>query len=124
MIPTLETTCCIVGGGPAGMMLGVLLARAGVETVVLEKHGDFLRDFRGDTIHPSTLELMHELGVLDEFLLLPHQKAYHLSRASLAMACSQPSSVFCCQKTLCRSWQLAQASSINWSPSNLDSCIG
>lgn len=78
MIPTLETTCCIVGGGPAGMMLGVLLARAGVETVVLEKHGDFLRDFRGDTIHPSTLELMHELGVLDEFLLLPHHKAYHL----------------------------------------------
>ncbi len=59
-------------------MLGVLLARAGVETVVLEKHGDFLRDFRGDTIHPSTLELMHELGVLDEFLLLPHQKAHHM----------------------------------------------
>ena len=78
MIPPLETTCCIVGGGPGGMMLGVLLARAGVETVVLEKHGDFLRDFRGDTIHPSTLELMHELGVLDEFLLLPHQKAHHL----------------------------------------------
>ena len=64
LISTLETTCCIVGGGPAGMMLGVLLARAGGETVVLEKHGDFLRDFRGDTIHPSTLELMHELGVL------------------------------------------------------------
>ena len=60
------------------MMLSVLLARAGVETVVLEKHSDFLRDFRGDTIHPSTLELMHELGVLDEFLALPHQKAYHL----------------------------------------------
>ena len=60
----LETTCCIVGGGPAGMMLGVLLSRAGVRTIVLEKHGDFLRDFRGDTIHPSTLELMHELGVL------------------------------------------------------------
>ena len=79
LISTLETTCCIVGGGPAGMMLGVLLARAGVETVVLEKHGDFLRDFRGDTIHPSTLELMHELGVLDEFLLLPHHKAYHLN---------------------------------------------
>jgi len=76
---TLETTCCIVGGGPAGMMLGVLLARAGVETVVLEKHSDFLRDFRGDTIHPSTLELMHELGVLDEFLLLPHQKVSHLN---------------------------------------------
>jgi 2-polyprenyl-6-methoxyphenol hydroxylase-like FAD-dependent oxidoreductase len=70
----IQTTCCIVGGGPAGMMLGLLLARAGVDVVVLEKHADFLRDFRGDTIHPSTLELMHELGVLDEFLKLPHQK--------------------------------------------------
>src|SRR5262245_56988444 len=69
-----RTTCCIVGGGPAGMMLGLLLARAGVEVIVLEKHGDFLRDFRGDTIHPSTLELMHELGMLDEFLRLPHQE--------------------------------------------------
>lgn len=69
-----RTTCCIVGGGPAGMMLGLLLARAGVEVTVLEKHGDFLRDFRGDTIHPSTLELMHELGMLDEFLRLPHQE--------------------------------------------------
>ena len=78
MTTTLETTCCIVGGGPAGMMLGVLLARAGVETVVLEKHGDFLRDFRGDTIHPSTLELMHELGVLDRFLELPHHQAQYL----------------------------------------------
>jgi NADPH-dependent 2,4-dienoyl-CoA reductase/sulfur reductase-like enzyme len=58
---TLTTQCCIVGGGPAGMMLGYLLARAGVDVVVLEKHADFLRDFRGDTIHPSTLELMHEL---------------------------------------------------------------
>ncbi|MBO0862571.1 MAG: FAD-dependent oxidoreductase [Chloracidobacterium sp.] len=66
--------CCIVGGGPAGMTLGLLLARAGVEVIVLEKHGDFLRDFRGDTIHPSTLELMHELGMLDEFLRLPHQE--------------------------------------------------
>jgi 2-polyprenyl-6-methoxyphenol hydroxylase-like FAD-dependent oxidoreductase len=56
------------------MMLGLLLARAGVEVIVLEKHGDFLRDFRGDTIHPSTLELMHELGMLDEFLRLPHQE--------------------------------------------------
>ena len=72
----LSTTCCIVGGGPAGMMAGFLLARAGVDVVVLEKHGDFLRDFRGDTIHPSTLELMHELGLLEEFLELPHQKAY------------------------------------------------
>jgi len=69
-------TCCIVGGGPAGMMLGYLLARAGIEVLVLEKHADFLRDFRGDTIHPSTLEIMHELGVLQEFLKRPHQKSY------------------------------------------------
>src|SRR5712675_3675786 len=71
--------CCIAGGGPAGMMLGYLLARAGVEVLVLEKHGDFLRDFRGDTIHPSTLEVMHELGLLDEFLKLPHQEARRLT---------------------------------------------
>jgi 2-polyprenyl-6-methoxyphenol hydroxylase-like FAD-dependent oxidoreductase len=70
----IRTTCCIAGGGPAGMTLGLLLARAGVEVIVLEKHGDFLRDFRGDTIHPSTLELMHELGMLDEFLRLPHHE--------------------------------------------------
>ncbi|MGH9754679.1 MAG: FAD-dependent oxidoreductase [Blastocatellia bacterium] len=70
----IRTTCCIAGGGPAGMMLGLLLARAGVEVIVLEKHGDFLRDFRGDTIHPSALEMMHELGMLDEFLRLPHQE--------------------------------------------------
>jgi 2-polyprenyl-6-methoxyphenol hydroxylase-like FAD-dependent oxidoreductase len=69
-----ETRCCIAGGGPAGMMLGLLLARAGVDTVVLEKHADFLRDFRGDTVHPSTLEVMHELGVLDDFLRRPHQE--------------------------------------------------
>src|SRR5579864_8573630 len=68
------TQCCIVGGGPAGMVLGLLLARAGVEVVVLEKHGDFLRDFRGDTIHPSTLEIMHELGILERFLKRPHQE--------------------------------------------------
>src|SRR5687767_6630021 len=71
----ISTSCCIVGGGPAGMMLGLLLARAGVDVVVLEKHADFLRDFRGDTIHPSTLEVMHELGLLDELLALPHTKA-------------------------------------------------
>src|SRR5262245_9902853 len=65
---------CIAGGGPAGMMLGYLLARAGVEVVVLEKHADFLRDFRGDTVHPSTLEILHELGLLEEFLRLPHQE--------------------------------------------------
>ena len=71
---TISTRCCVVGGGPAGMMLGLLLARAGIDVVVLEKHADFLRDFRGDTIHPSTLELMHELGWLDAFLELPHQE--------------------------------------------------
>jgi 2-polyprenyl-6-methoxyphenol hydroxylase-like FAD-dependent oxidoreductase len=74
-----RTQCCIVGGGPAGMMLGYLLARAGVDVVVLEKHGDFLRDFRGDTIHPSTLEVMHELGLLDELLKRPHQEARQLA---------------------------------------------
>jgi 2-polyprenyl-6-methoxyphenol hydroxylase-like FAD-dependent oxidoreductase len=74
----ITTTCCIAGGGPAGVMLGFLLARAGVDVVVLEKHADFFRDFRGDTIHPSTLELMHELGLLDEFLKLPHQKVERL----------------------------------------------
>jgi 2-polyprenyl-6-methoxyphenol hydroxylase-like FAD-dependent oxidoreductase len=68
------TTCCIAGGGPAGVMLGYLLARAGVSVIVLEKHKDFFRDFRGDTIHPSTLELMNELGLLEEFLKLPHQE--------------------------------------------------
>lgn len=67
--------CCIVGAGPAGLMLGLLLARAGVKTTVVEKHEDFLRDFRGDTIHPSTLEALDQLGFLDEFLMLPHQKA-------------------------------------------------
>jgi 2-polyprenyl-6-methoxyphenol hydroxylase-like FAD-dependent oxidoreductase len=71
----LSVRCCIAGGGPAGMMLGLLLARAGVPVLVLEKHADFLRDFRGDTIHPSTLEIMHELGLLDEFLRRPHQEA-------------------------------------------------
>lgn len=71
--------CCIAGGGPAGMMLGYLLARAGVQVLVLEKHADFLRDFRGDTIHPSTLEVMYELGLLEEFLKLPHQKIYELN---------------------------------------------
>jgi 2-polyprenyl-6-methoxyphenol hydroxylase-like FAD-dependent oxidoreductase len=71
---TITTQCCIAGGGPAGMMLGFLLARAGVRAMVLEKHADFFRDFRGDTVHPSTLELMFELGLLDKFLKLPLQK--------------------------------------------------
>src|SRR5215471_15380656 len=75
----LTTQCCIVGGGPAGMMMGYLLARAGVDAIVLEKHADFLRDFRGDTIHPSTLELMHELGLLEAFLSRPHQEVRRLS---------------------------------------------
>ena len=78
MADQLTTGCCIVGGGPAGMMLGYLLARAGLDVAVLEKHADFLRDFRGDTIHPSTLELMHELGLLTDFLALPHQEAHCL----------------------------------------------
>jgi len=76
---TLEVQCCIAGGGPAGMMLGLLLARSGVEVVILEKHKDFLRDFRGDTIHPSTFELMHELGFLDQFLARPHQELRTIS---------------------------------------------
>lgn len=69
-----KTTCLVAGGGPAGMMLAYLLARSGVQTILVEKHGDFLRDFRGDTVHPSTTELLHELGILDEFLRdVPHQ---------------------------------------------------
>jgi 2-polyprenyl-6-methoxyphenol hydroxylase-like FAD-dependent oxidoreductase len=80
-VSEITARCCIVGGGPAGMMLGFLLARAGVDVVVLEKHADFLRDFRGDTIHPSTLEVMHELGLLDEFLALPHTRAHTLGGA-------------------------------------------
>ena len=73
-----RTACCIAGGGPAGMMLGLLLARAGIDVLVLEKHADFLRDFRGDTLHPSTLELIDELGALDELLALPHRKLRQL----------------------------------------------
>jgi 2-polyprenyl-6-methoxyphenol hydroxylase-like FAD-dependent oxidoreductase len=73
-IEKLTARVCITGGGPAGVVLGFLLARAGIDTLILEKHADFLRDFRGDTIHPSTMEIMHELGLLEEFLKRPHQK--------------------------------------------------
>src|SRR3978361_1470366 len=74
----MKVRCCIVGGGPAGMMLGYLLGRAGIDVIVLEKHADFFRDFRGDTVHPSTLELMSELGLLEEFLRVPHQEIHQL----------------------------------------------
>jgi 2-polyprenyl-6-methoxyphenol hydroxylase-like FAD-dependent oxidoreductase len=76
-----QTACCIAGGGPAGMVLGFLLARAGIEVLVLEKHADFFRDFRGDTIHPSTFELMYELGLLDDFLRVPHQQLLQIGAA-------------------------------------------
>ncbi|MGC2297354.1 MAG: FAD-dependent oxidoreductase, partial [Acidobacteriaceae bacterium] len=75
---SLRTTCCIVGGGPAGVMLGYLLARAGIDVTVLEKHKDFFRDFRGDTVHPSTMQLMKELGILNDFLQQPHQRVDHV----------------------------------------------
>ncbi|WP_240521843.1 FAD-dependent oxidoreductase [Amycolatopsis vastitatis] len=69
-----RTTCVVIGGGPAGMVAGLLLARAGVEVTVLEKHADFLRDFRGDTVHPSTLTLLDELGLGEKFHALPHSE--------------------------------------------------
>jgi 2-polyprenyl-6-methoxyphenol hydroxylase-like FAD-dependent oxidoreductase len=75
---TFIARCCIVGGGPAGMMAGLLLARSGIKTVVLEKHGDFLRDFRGDTVHPSTLEVLAELGLMDRFNALPQYRVQHI----------------------------------------------
>src|SRR5258708_18105480 len=71
---TIKPRCCSVGGGPAGVMLGYLLGRAGIDTLVLEKHAYFFRDFRGDTVHPSTLEVMDELGLIEGFLKLPHQQ--------------------------------------------------
>lgn len=79
MPENLSVQCCIAGGGPAGMMLALLLARAGVSVLVVEKHSDFLRDFRGDTLHPSTLEILHELGLLERFLRLPHQKVMQIN---------------------------------------------
>jgi 2-polyprenyl-6-methoxyphenol hydroxylase-like FAD-dependent oxidoreductase len=70
-----HATCCVIGCGPAGAMLGLMLAREGVDVLVLEKHGDFLRDFRGDTLHPSTMEIMDELGLAEGLLDLEHTKA-------------------------------------------------
>src|ERR1700744_1333203 len=78
MANSTNTQCCIAGGGPAGMMLGYLLARAGAQGVVLEKHADFFRDFRGDTVHPSTLQVMDELGLLDRFLQRRHDELRHI----------------------------------------------
>ena len=89
------TGCCIVGGGPAGVIAGYLLARAGIAVTVLEKHADFLRDFRGDTIHPSTLQLMDELGLYDSFLQLPHHKAYALKGRFGSMEPYSPISRIC-----------------------------
>jgi 2-polyprenyl-6-methoxyphenol hydroxylase-like FAD-dependent oxidoreductase len=79
LVSAAKTTCCIIGGGPAGIMLGFLLARSGVDVTVLEKHADFFRDFRGDTIHPSTLELMYELGLLDKLLAIRHSEIHRAS---------------------------------------------
>ena len=87
---SLRTNCCVVGGGPAGVMLGYLLARAGVEVMVLEKHGDFFRDFRGDTVHPSTLQVMHELGLLEDFLKAAASGADFGRRPEWAISLSRP----------------------------------
>ena len=99
---TISTQCCIAGGGPAGMMLGFLLARAGVRVVVLEKHADFFRDFRGDTVHPSTLELMFELGLIDEFLKLPHQKVETLSAQIKLLTLCSDGRFFAMPPTYCK----------------------
>src|SRR5215218_7150361 len=82
-LENISTTCVIAGGGPAGMMCGFLLARAGIDVTVLEKHVDFFRDFRGDTVHPSTMEILSELGMLERFLKRPHNQ---VDRAELQMA--------------------------------------
>src|ERR1700685_111244 len=79
MTQTIQTRCCIAGGGPAGIMLGYLLSRAGIDVVVLEMWPDFFRDFRGDTIHPSTMQVLYELGLLDEFLKLPHSEMQQMT---------------------------------------------
>src|SRR3954463_7448456 len=78
MTSTPRTGCCVVGGGPAGLVLGLILARAGVRTTVLEKHEDFLHDFRGDTVHASTLTLLDELGLGERFSAMPHRVVQRL----------------------------------------------
>ena len=84
MTQVLQTQVCVAGGGPAGIVHALLLARAGINVTVLEKHNDFLRDFRGDTVHPSTLRVMDELGLIDEFLRLPHTKVTRLALQNAA----------------------------------------
>ena len=111
---TYETTCCVVGGGPAGMMLAYLLARAGVAVTVLEKHNDFFRDFRGDTVHPSTLELMYELGILEDFLKVPHQKLRPSAAYTAIMLFGSATSAMC-RRTASSS--LSCRSGISWTSS-------
>src|SRR5436190_3561079 len=79
MVETTRTGCCIVGGGPAGMVLGLLLARRGVDVTVMEQHADFDRDFRGDTVHPSTVRVLDEIGLADRLMQLPHTKMHTMS---------------------------------------------
>ena len=98
----INTRCCIAGGGPAGIMLGYLLARAGIDVVVLEKYKNFFRDFRGDTVHPSTLQVLYELGLLDRFLALPHDEARELSgeiggKSKIAKLLFAPAEFFNCR---------------------------
>src|ERR1700754_2881242 len=90
MAVQITTRCCVAGGGPAGMMLGLLLARSGIEVLVLEKHADFLRDFRGDTIHPSTLEVINELNPAEKLMERPHEKirsfTFHIGDRTVPIA--------------------------------------
>ena len=90
---TETTACCVVGGGPAGMMAGLLLASQGVDVIVLEKHEDFFRDFRGDTIHPATMQVMDELGILEEFLALRHTRM--IGEAVISKAPSESRATSC-----------------------------